>query len=92
MQKLVSRMVRLFMVFAAACCIMAGAGGAMSVKAAQTSQVTEAQAADTEDTAQDDGSGVMLLLGGMLIMNVNAVQKGSSLRRLFFCDCQDCGG
>ena len=32
MQKLVSRMVRLFMVFAAACCIMAGAGGAMSVK------------------------------------------------------------
>ena len=54
MQKLVSRMVRLFMVFAAACCIMAGAGGAMSVKAAQTSQVTEAQAADTEDTAQDE--------------------------------------
>jgi small-conductance mechanosensitive channel len=68
MQKLVSRMVRLFMVFAAACCIMAGAGEAMSVKAAQTSQVTEAQAADTEDTAQDDGSGVMLLLGGMLII------------------------
>ena len=69
MQKLVSRMVRLFMVFAAACCIMAGAGGAMSVKAAQTSQVNRSTGSRYgKDTAQDDGSGVMLLLGGMLII------------------------
>lgn len=69
MQKTLGRFVKLFMVMIVACCIMAFGTDAASVKAEESNQATvaEAQAADS-DTAEDDGSGVMLLLGGMLIL------------------------
>ena len=44
MQKIFGKLIRMFMVMAAACCITAFAGGAVSVKAAESNPVVTEQA------------------------------------------------
>lgn len=69
MQKIFGKLIRMFMVMAAACCITAFAGGAVSVKAAESNPVVTEQAQISDgETSEESGSGVMLLLGGMLLI------------------------
>ena len=54
MQKIFGKLIRMFMVMAAACCITAFAGGAVSVKAAESNPVVTEQAQTSDGETSEE--------------------------------------